>query len=65
MVVEAHEAAWVSIKVDGKAIMQDVMSPFAPKSFEAYKEVVIKAGNVGALDFRFNGKKLPAQGELR
>jgi transcriptional regulator with XRE-family HTH domain len=63
VVVEAHEAAWVSIKVDGKEIMQDVLSPSAQKSFEAHKEVVIKAGNVGALDFRFNGKKLPAQGD--
>lgn len=63
VVVEAHEAAWVSIKVDGKEIMQDVLNPSAQKSFEAHKEVVIKAGNVGALDFRFNGKKLPAQGD--
>jgi cytoskeletal protein RodZ len=63
VVVEAHEAAWVSIQVDGKEIMQDVMNPSAQKSLEAHKEVVIKAGNVGALDFTFNGKKLPAQGD--
>jgi len=29
----------------------------------ARNEVVVKAGNVGALDFFFNGKKLPTQGE--
>jgi len=63
VVVEAHEAAWVSITVDGTEIMQDVMNPSAQKSFEAHKEVVIKAGNVGALDFSFNGKRLPVQGD--
>ena len=63
VVVEAHEAAWVSIKVDGKEIMQDVLNPSAQKSFEARKELIIKAGNVGALAFTFNGKKLPVQGD--
>ena len=62
VVVEAHESAWISIKVDGKEIMQDTLNASAQKSIEAHKEVVIKAGNVGALDFIFNGKKLPAQG---
>jgi len=30
----------------------------------ANSQVVIKAGNIGALDFWFNGQKLPAQGDL-
>lgn len=63
VVVEAHEPAWVSIRVDGKEVMQDVLGASAQKAIEAHKEVVIKAGNVGALEFMFNGKKLPAQGD--
>jgi transcriptional regulator with XRE-family HTH domain len=62
VVVQAHEDSWVSIVVDGKEVMKDVMAPSAEKAIEAHKEVVIKAGNVGALDFVFNGKKLPPQG---
>jgi hypothetical protein len=30
---------------------------------EGQKEVVIRAGDVGALEFSFNGKKLPVQGD--
>ena len=27
-------------------------------------EIVIRAGNAGALDFEFNGQKLPTQGDF-
>jgi hypothetical protein len=39
-----------------------MLSAPAEKSVRATNEITIKAGNVGALDFEFNGKKLPAQG---
>ncbi|HEX4486073.1 MAG TPA: RodZ domain-containing protein [Terriglobales bacterium] len=62
VVVQARENSWVSIVADGKEVMQEVLDASAQKAVEAHKEVIIKAGNIGALDFVFNGKKLPSQG---
>jgi cytoskeleton protein RodZ len=59
--VRAREDSWVSISADGKQIMQNTLSAPAEKAIEASNEVVIKTGNVGALDISFNGKKLPSQ----
>ena len=57
VVVQAHEDSWVSIVVDGKEVMKDVMAPSAEKAIEAHKEVVIKAGNVGGARFRIHREK--------
>jgi hypothetical protein len=62
VVVQARENSWVSIVADGKEVMQEVLDASAQKAVEAHKEVIIKSGNIGALDFVFNGKKLPSQG---
>jgi len=62
--ISAREDSWVSISADGKQIMQDTLIAPAEKSVRAGKEIVVKAGNVGALDFALNGKKLPLQGAL-
>jgi cytoskeleton protein RodZ len=59
--VKARKDSWVSISADGKQIMQNTLSPPTEKAIEASNEIVIKTGNVGALDISFNGKKLPSQ----
>lgn len=64
VLVKAHEDSWVAITVDGKQVMQDTLVAPAEKSVSAQKEITVRAGNIGALDFFFNGKKLPAQGDL-
>ena len=43
--------------------MQDTLAAAAEKVIEARDQIVIKAGNIGALDISFNGKKLAAQGD--
>jgi cytoskeleton protein RodZ len=64
VLVKAHDDSWLTITADGKEVMQEeLLAASGEKSVEARKEIVIKAGNVGGLDFSFNGKKLPAQGE--
>lgn len=63
VLVKAAEDSWVSITADGKEIMQDTLVAPAEKSATAKKEIVIKAGNVGALQFSFNGRALPVQGD--
>ncbi len=62
VLVQAREDSWVSITADGKEVMTDILAAAAQKAIEARQEVVIKAGNVGALEFTFNGKKIPHQG---
>lgn len=62
VLVEAREDSWVSITADGKEVMTDILAAAAQRAIEARQEVVIKAGNVGALEFTFNGRKIPHQG---
>ena len=63
VVIKAREDSWVSIVADGKQLMQEVMVARTEKSIEARHEIVVKVGSVGALDFSFNGKRLPVQGD--
>lgn len=62
--IRAHEDSWIQIKADGKDILEDTLQAETQTSFGASNELVIKAGNIGALDFWFNGQKLPTQGDL-
>ena len=62
VLIKAREDAWVSITADGKQISQDTLAAPAQKSVEARNQIVIKTGNVGALDISFNGKMLASQG---
>ena len=58
-----HADSWLSITSDGHQVLQgSSFSAPTEKTIHATKEVVVKAGNVGALDFEFNGKRLPPQG---
>ncbi len=62
VLIKAHEDSWVSITADGKPVIEDTLTAAAEKSIEARNQIVVKSGNVGALDISFNGKQLPAQG---
>lgn len=61
--INARENAWVSITVDGKVVMHGTLVAPARKLIAAQRHLMVRAGNVGALDFRFNGVQLPAQGD--
>jgi len=60
--ISAREDSWVSITSDGKRILQDTLNASTEKSVQAAKEITVKTGNIGALDFEWNGKKLPPLG---
>lgn len=62
--INAREDCWVSVKADGKEIMQDTLLAASEKSVAARREIVIRAGNVAALDLYFNGRKLSPQGDF-
>jgi cytoskeleton protein RodZ len=64
LVIKAREDSWLSISVDGEIVTRSLLTAPAQESVRAHDEMVIRAGNVGALDFEFNGIKLPTQGGL-
>jgi cytoskeleton protein RodZ len=57
------DECWVSIVADGQPPAEVTLSAPHEKSIQANREVIVKAGNVGALDVFFNGQKLPRLGE--
>jgi len=63
VVILAREDSWISITADGKPIIEETLVAEDQRAVHAQKEVVIKAGNTGALAFVFNGKKLNPQGD--
>jgi cytoskeleton protein RodZ len=62
VVILAREDSWLSVKADGKIVQIETLAEGDQRAVHARKEVVVRAGNIGGLDFVFNGKRLPAQG---
>ena len=62
VLIKAREDSWVAITADGKQVIQATLAASAEQSIEARDQIVIKTGNVGALEISFNGKKLAPQG---
>ncbi len=62
VLIKAREDSWVSITADGNPILEDTLPAAAEKSVDAHNLIVIKSGNVGALDVWFNGRQLAPQG---
>jgi cytoskeleton protein RodZ len=60
--IKANDDSWLAITADGKPVMQDTLAAEEEKSVAAQQEIVVKAGNVGGVDFWFNGHKLAPQG---
>ena len=63
VIIRAREDSWIQIIADGKEILEDTILGETQRTVEAHSELIIKAGNVGGLDFWFNGQKLPTQGD--
>jgi hypothetical protein len=62
-VIRAREESWVSITADGRAISSELLSAGSERAVRGRKEIMVKAGNAGGVDFRFNGQKLDIGGE--
>jgi hypothetical protein len=66
--IQARKTAWVLIKADGRKLAQQTLIGGAEKSVRAAHQIIVKTSNAGALDFEFNGQKLPrvgASGEVK
>jgi Domain of unknown function (DUF4115) len=59
--IKARKNVWVSIRADGKKLSEEKLTSGAEKSVTAANQVMVTTGNPSALDFEFNGKKLPIQ----
>jgi len=63
ILIHAREDSWLSITADGKLLFSDILTTDSDRTVRGRNEVIVKAGNTGAVDFTFNGKKLPPQGD--
>jgi len=62
VVILAHEDSWLSVTADGKTTLTETLLSGEQRAVRAREKVVLKCGNTGALEFVFDGKKLPSQG---
>ena len=60
--VEASEACWARVTVDGKTLFTGTLAPGEPKQFDGTETVQIRAGNAGALAIKLNGNEVPTIG---
>jgi len=63
VLIQAREESWISITADGKTVPSELLAAGEQRSIRGRKEIIVKAGNAGGVDFRFNGKKLDTGGE--
>ena len=62
VVIHAREDSWVSITADGKTSPSELLAAGSERSIQGRKEIIVRAGNSGGIDFRFNGKKVDTGG---
>ncbi len=63
VLIKAREESWISITADGRTITSELLPAGSERTVHGRKEVIVKAGNAGGVDFQFNGKKLDIGGE--
>lgn len=61
--IKIEDDSWVAVTADGKEVSRGTFTAPTERTVEASKTIIVKAGNIGGLDFEFNGKKLPPQGD--
>lgn len=63
VVIRAREDSWISITADGGTVFSELLIAGSERSVRGRKEITVKAGNAGGIDFRLNGNKLDTGGE--
>jgi len=63
VVIHAREESWVSITADGRSLSSELLAADTERAIRGRKEIIVKVGNAGGIDFRFNGKKLDTGGD--
>jgi cytoskeleton protein RodZ len=63
VVIQAREESWTTITADGKTISSELLPTGSERVVRGQKEITVRTGNAGGVDFRFNGKKLDTGGD--
>jgi len=63
VVIQAREESWTTITADGKTISSELLPAGSEREIRGRKEIIVRTGNAGAVDFRFNGKKVDTGGD--
>src|SRR6266853_5979965 len=63
VVIQAREESWTTITADGKTISSELLPAGSEREIRGRKEIIVRTGNAGGVDFRFNGKKVDTGGE--
>jgi cytoskeleton protein RodZ len=63
LLIKAHDDSWITITSDGKPIPSELMIAGSERTIQGTKQIIVKAGNAGGLDFQLNGEKVPIIGE--
>ena len=64
VVVQAKEESWLSIRADGKTAPSELLPAGSERAVRGRREIVVKLGNAGGVDLRFNGKRVDEGGEF-
>ena len=63
VVIQAREDSWTTITADGRTVYSGILPAGDQRAIPGRTRVIVKAGNAGGIDLRFNGKKLNPLGE--
>jgi cytoskeleton protein RodZ len=63
VVIRAREESWTTITADGKTISSELLPAGSERVVRGRKEITIRTGNAGGVDFRFNEKKVDTGGD--
>src|SRR4029077_3560866 len=63
VVIQAREESWTTITADGKNISSELLPTGSERVVRGQKEITVRTGNAGGVDFRFNEKKVDVGGD--
>ena len=63
VVIQTREESWTTITVDGKTISSELLPAGSEREIRGRKEIIVRTGNAGAVDFRFDGRKVGTGGD--
>ncbi len=63
VVIQAREESWTTITADGRTISSELLLAGSQREIRGRKEIIVRTGNAGGVDFRFNGKKVDTGGD--
>jgi cytoskeleton protein RodZ len=64
VVIQTREESWISYTADGRTHASELLTAGSERAIRGRKEIIVKLGNAGGVELRFNGKKLDTGGQL-